>query len=518
VVEVVVVDDDPGAAGAAVAASTAPLVCLRVDSLEGVSQDWQSTLVAPILQAPDPVVTTPQVIHPDRPLLEATPHDLAVRWEGIEVEVVDDAPLPVARRAGSAPDPSASLAPTAAAGPTALAISRAQWDVLGGLTPDLDAQSALVELSLRALAAGATVLAVPAAVVSDSRPVDDLGRLHRPFEPTGSAWRSVVDRHGPALVRRAREANPEPAPSIAITTATPSRKIAQRSGDWHFANAFATALRGAEHRVRVQSIEEAEDLAGRSCDLHVVLRGLEPVRRTTGQAHVLWVISHPEALDIVECDEADLVLVASARYAAHLRSRTRTPVEVLLQATDASHFFPRDPDPRHRHPLTVVANSRGIARGAVSDAVAAGLRPAIYGTGWQGITDPALVVSDYASFDELPVVYSSAEVVLNDHWETMRRWGFCSNRIFDVLATGTTIVSDHLPEITELFDDLVPTWRDPDELRAIVEALRADPESAMARTQAARQRVLDHHTFEHRVVELHQALDRHGLVQRGDPT
>jgi glycosyltransferase involved in cell wall biosynthesis len=267
--------------------------------------------------------------------------------------------------------------------------------------------------------------------------------------------------------------------------------------------------------VRVQSIEEADDLAGRSCDLHLVLRGLEPVRRTTGQVHVLWIISHPEALDVAECDEADLVLVASTRFAAHLRERTDTPVEVLLQATDATHFAPRSPDPRHRHPLTVVANSRGVARGSVSDALAAGLRPAIYGTGWHGLTDPALVVGEYVSFEELPLVYSSADVVLNDHWETMRRWGFCSNRIFDVLATGTTVVSDHLPEISELFDDLVPTWRDPDELRAVVDALQADPEATQERTRDARSRVLDRHTFDHRVVELHQALDRHGLVQPG---
>ena len=45
--------------------------------------------------------------------------------------------------------------------------------------------------------------------------------------------------------------------------------------------------------------------------------------------------------------------------------------------------------------------------------------------------------------------------MLNDHWDTMRAWGFVSNRIFDVLACGTPVISDHLPEIEELFDGAV---------------------------------------------------------------
>src|SRR5690606_8834336 len=160
--------------------------------------------------------------------------------------------------------------------------------------------------------------------------------------------------------------------------------------------------------------------------------GLEPVRRTRGQRHVLWVISHPEALDAAECDAADLVVVASSRYADHLRTLTDTPVEVLLPATDADHFRPMPVEPRHHHAVTVVANTRGAERRVVSDALAAGLRPAVYGMGWESGPTAALVEADYVGFDTLPSVYSSAGVVLNDHWATMRRWGFVSNRIFDV--------------------------------------------------------------------------------------
>jgi hypothetical protein len=41
---------------------------------------------------------------------------------------------------------------------------------------------------------------------------------------------------------------------------------------------------------------------------------------------------HPEAIDDDELDAPDLVLVASPRFADHLRRRPDTPVDVLLHA------------------------------------------------------------------------------------------------------------------------------------------------------------------------------------------
>jgi glycosyltransferase involved in cell wall biosynthesis len=294
-----------------------------------------------------------------------------------------------------------------------------------------------------------------------------------------------------------------------ITTAAPSARVAARWGDWHLAEALARALRRLGEEVQVQTHDLADSLAARSCDLHLVLHGLEPVRRTPGQRHVLWVISHPETLDLAECDAADLVVVASTRFADHLRSRTSTPVEVLLQATDAQRFRPQPPDPHHRHPVTVVAKSRDVRRRIVDDAIAAGLRPAIYGSRWEGLVDPSLVVADHVDNELLPIVYSSAGVVLNDHWDTMRTWGFVSNRLFDVLACGTPVISDDLPEVRELFGDAVPTYRTSADLAELVTAALEDPEHARARAAQGRAIVLEQHTFDHRARELLALVDRY---------
>jgi hypothetical protein len=337
--------------------------------------------------------------------------------------------------------------------------------------------------------------------------------LEEPVATDTVAWRTYVEDHGPALLRAAAPLPPGTL-RIACVVAAPSAKVAPRWGDWHLAQALARSLRKLGHVVQVETYDHADDLAGRSSDVLVVVRGLQPVRRTAGQAHVLWVISHPETVTARECDEADLVLVASHRFADELRACTTTPVEVMLQATDTERFRPQAPDPRHEHDVAVVAKSRDVFRPAVAAAVAAGLRPAIYGSGWERFVDPELVVSDYVANDELPVVYSSVGALLSDEWEAMREWGFVSNRVFDALACETPVISEELPEIDELFDGAVLMFRTEDDVRVLTESVLADRPAARARAARGRALIEAQHTFDHRAAQLVDALHRHGLARR----
>jgi hypothetical protein len=454
------------------------------------------------------VGATPRTVHPARPPLTATPDDLHTRALGYDVVVAANGAPQLQARAAGAPVPVRAGPPerVAAGSPALFAVDRAAHDAVGGLDAVLPFEAAIVDLSVRLGALG-SVVAVPGALVVDARPVtagrDDV------FGARPQAWNALVARRGPALVRAAH--GDAHVPTIVITTAVPSRKIAARWGDWHFAGDLARALRNLGFAVRVQTLDQADSDASRAADAHIVVRGLAPVRRTSGQVHVLWVISHPETIDVHECEAADHVFVASARFAADLRTRTGTPVDTLWQATDHHRFRPRPPDPRYAHELAVVAKTRTVMRPMVADALAAGLRPAIYGSGWEEFVDPELVVADYVDNDELPLVYASTGVLLNDHWDTMRSWGFVSNRIFDALACGTPVVSDQLPEIEELFDGAVPTVEGPSALRATVDDLVARPEAARDRAGHGREQVLAAHTFEHRAQAIARALAAQGV-------
>jgi len=490
--------------------STPDLVALMAAGSEPQSGGWLDRLAAAI---EGPVVAAvPLAVHPVRPLWHATPHDGLVRAAGAGLRLdADGTPVPEPLAAGTRPEPDGPVVEVAAGTGAGLLVDRLAYEAAGGLADADDLDAAVVELCGRLRAEGGRVVVVPGAVVVDGRPVRSRRALRSVTDPAGPGWAAAVRRSG-AVLRRAADPRAEVPLRFALTTAALSAKVAGRWGDWHMAQALAGSLGRLGHEARVQTADQADSLAGRACDVHVVLRGLRPVRASGGQRQVLWIISHPEAVEDRELDEAEVVLVASPRFADHVRGRTGTPVEVMLQATDHRRFAPRPVAEAHRHEVTVVAKTRDVLRPMVADALAAGLRPAIYGGGWRELVDPSLVVADHVDNDLLPTVYSSAGVVLNDHWGPMKAWGFVSNRLFDVLACGTPVISDAVDGIAELFEGAVPEYHDPADLRARVDEILADPPAARARAARGRELVLAHHTMDHRARQLVRVIE--GLVGR----
>ncbi|NLD75446.1 MAG: glycosyltransferase, partial [Acidimicrobiales bacterium] len=505
--------DDDAEVAQMIAEAGEDLVGLIDASLEPLTADIWAVLADAI--AGGAAAATGLLVHPQRPRSRATIYDLLVRSAGFDVEIDSDgAPHVLARAAGTGLDRRHGRddrpSPVAAASGALLLVDRAALVDAGGYVATGDRDVSVLDLCLRMADRGRPIVCDPSAVAFDHRPVTRGTHLTRPIDESSPQWRRLLEERGPILRRSAVDHDPTSL-DLVITVASPMRKVADRWGDWHLAEALARATTERGHHVHVQTLDEVASPRSRAADVHLVLRGLARIARTSGQAHVLWVISHPEDLDDEELDQADLVLVASEPFAEALRERTSTPVEVMLQATDAERFRPLAPDPAHRHDVTVVGRSRDVLRPMVADALAAGIRPAIYGSGWTDLVDPSLVVADHVDNHDLPRIYASAGVVLNDHWDTMRTWGFISNRVFDVLACGTPVVSDAVPGLTDLFGDLVATWSNPDDMAVAVGSALALDRSRFA--ERARSLVVDGHTFAHRAGELERALVRFGLVR-----
>src|SRR5919106_394120 len=244
------------------------------------------------------VAAVPLVVHPHRPWPRATAHDGLVRSAGVALRINSDGePVAESREAGALPRPHAGVVDVdvdAGAG-AALLVDRAAYVAAGGLAVSDDLDAAAVELCTRVRSRGGRVVMVPGAVVVDHRPVRARHELRLAVDPTGPGWAGALQRTGSAL-RRAADARPCPPLRFAVTVAAPSAKVADRWGDWHLAQALAGSLRRQGQEARVQTADQADGLAGRSCDVHLVLRGLQPVRRAVGQRHVLWIISHPETI------------------------------------------------------------------------------------------------------------------------------------------------------------------------------------------------------------------------------
>jgi GT2 family glycosyltransferase/glycosyltransferase involved in cell wall biosynthesis len=289
---------------------------------------------------------------------------------------------------------------------------------------------------------------------------------------------------------------------IGAPTARASDRGSARWGDPAIGDALARELRAHGLVVRVVGRDRWGEGADRAADVTVQLKGRGVAPTADAQVNVVWVISHPSEVAPGELEAVDVVVVASELLAERYRARTSRSVAVLAQATDARRFGPGAVDASLASRVLFVGNTRSVPRPVVLGAVDAGLPLTLVGGGWERYLDPRLVRRDHVPYADLPAWYRSAEIVLNDHWDDMARWGLVSNRVFDALACGACVVSDEVPGMAELLDDAVVTVRDAADVGPTVRALLDDPDARAVRAERGRRVVLAAHTWEHRAAEL----------------
>ena len=291
-------------------------------------------------------------------------------------------------------------------------------------------------------------------------------------------------------------------PTVACRIATPNWEIAEEWGDTHFARDLTGSLRRLGFRTRIHVRNEWDLPQSQDADVVVQMRGLQQYAPKPGHLNVMWIISHPDDVDMDECERFDLVLAASESFAEELSAMLDVPALPLLQATNVEKFRPVPPDSALAAPVLFVGGSRKEYRPAVMWTVELGAPLHVYGSNWGGLIPDDYIKGTYFPNERLRELYCSADVVLNDHWPDMSKHGFISNRIFDVLACGGFMVSDHVEGAQRIFGDVVPVFRSKQDLADILERYSGDPEERRRLAQRGMELVRREHSFDARAKQL----------------
>ncbi|MBZ4659099.1 MAG: hypothetical protein JG766_1022 [Desulfacinum sp.] len=304
-----------------------------------------------------------------------------------------------------------------------------------------------------------------------------------------------------------------------IKTGIPKWSEAERWGDYHFAHAMKAALEARGHQVRIQILPEWDGPEDADSDVTVHLMGLSLYKAKKGPLNVLWLISHPEMVPKIHLDQYDLILVASRPFVPVVQRVTQRPVVPLLQFADTRWMYP-DPRPDRRATLLFVGNSRKVHRKILRDLLPCEYDLHVWGERWEGLIPQHLVKGVYYPYERVRELYSSCAILLNDHWDDMRRHGFVSNRIFDALACRAFVLSDPMEEIDALFDGAVATYETPEDLRARIRFFLDHPEERRTMAEKGYRIVTGEHTAEKRMEELLEILrkmDRPALEAQDPP-
>lgn len=252
-----------------------------------------------------------------------------------------------------------------------------------------------------------------------------------------------------------------------------------------------------------------------NADVVLVLRGCEfyrPDRRNTKCLYIMWNISHPEMVTQEEYQLYDIVCVGSRHYARELHAKLTVPVYPLLQCTDTELFYPDQAAECSRgKDYLFIGNSRGVARPCVLWAAQDKLPLKIWGAGWKAMLGPdkTMVQDVFIENSQIPVLYRSARVTLNDHWKDMLDYQFVNNRIFDALACGLPVISDCCDELREIFPEAVLYYSNKEEFHQCVKKIENNYEEVKAKVDEQWPLIKEQYSFEARARELVEIVEKH---------
>lgn len=295
---------------------------------------------------------------------------------------------------------------------------------------------------------------------------------------------------------------------VSIKNPAPSGPGAENWGDTHFARSLAKALTNIGFVVRIDPYDEWYDHGYLEDDVAIVLRGNRRYYPRQGQVNIMWNISHPEVVESDEYNGYDQIFVPSQKYLEELEVKLQTGISLLQQCTDTELFFPDIDQSVENFDYLFVGNPRGQLRKSVKLCMDNGIDLGVFGKGWDKIIPEKYIKGTYLPNDKLRYYYSSCKVLFNDHWDDMASKGFISNRLFDAVACGCTVISDRVEGIKELFGDSVLVYDSAEEFRRLTEAVRNEFSKFKSVSAEYSRLVRERHSFDVRARAIGEIIRR----------
>ena len=174
----------------------------------------------------------------------------------------------------------------------------------------------------------------------------------------------------------------------------------------------------------------------------------------------------------------------------------------MLQCTDPSRFRCND-NVDVIPAILFVGNSRKVMRPIVQHAIDAELDLHVYGADWEALIPSKYIKGTHIDNSVLSEYYSKYSILLNDHWDTMKKYGFISNRLFDAVAAGATIISDNVKGIDKVFGGAVYVYDGTAlGLRKQIELAVKQRKEYNIQRQVYSQKVITEHSFKKRAYAL----------------
>lgn len=264
---------------------------------------------------------------------------------------------------------------------------------------------------------------------------------------------------------------------VSLLIAAPNLKEddGKKWGDYFYAKSLGEELEKKGYTFSIIPMEEWYSHKNNG-EYVLYIMGLHGYRTHKKQKNLLWML-YPCVEDKKDNDYKTYqhIFVASPHYSKLLQNKYGAKVSVLYQAFDAKQQFVPSVE-NFKHNLLFVGNTRNEFRRTIRYTSLKNIEVDIIGCGWERYVKEDHIKMQYINNEQLLEEYNASKVVLNDHFPLMKRLGFFNNRIFDVLAAKTLLVTDYLPGIEDQpFAECICYYKTKEELYDILQKIDEEP-------------------------------------------
>lgn len=262
----------------------------------------------------------------------------------------------------------------------------------------------------------------------------------------------------------------------------------KKDGDFFLANDLKLGFEKLGYEVEYRFREDYDDLRLKNAGNVIYFKGYYnfeklPIDDKKGRKTVLYVYYleglHPKILG-----EVDAVASASKRFIEEYVFGNGYKGQYIPQYTNKERFKEANSEiGKQFEVLFVGSDHTGKGRKSVDYALMANANLSVFGKFWDKSLGRDVLKGSYIDNDELYKYYGNAKIVLNDHRKDMAYWGFVSNRIYDVSASGGFVFTDYVKEIEVEYGDSIVMYKNKEEFKEKLEYYleHEDERKALAR-------------------------------------
>jgi spore maturation protein CgeB len=133
----------------------------------------------------------------------------------------------------------------------------------------------------------------------------------------------------------------------------------------------------------------------------------------------------------------------------------------------------------------------------------------LYGKNWDKISKFKKYYQGFINYSELPEVYASTKIVIDDANRATKKYGSVNSRVFDALACGTLVITNGIKGSKETFNGKLPVFSSKEELNNIIEHYLSNDDIRREKIKELQKFVLKNHTYINRAENLNEILKQY---------